>query len=123
MRGTPDVAYSMHVACLHSTAGRHVIYDVWFRHVAHLIVYHLLEPSWHSWTAAWLLMPLLYYAIIPDELHWLLDLAVRLACCLYFTIQKQSAGSKRALVAPGVYSHEPGTHDPGQLQCNIGSCL
>lgn len=81
--------------------------------VAHLILYHLLEPSWHSWTSAWLLMPLFYYAIIPDELHWLLDLAVRLSCWLVFRIQKQPAPDKRVPLAPGVFSAVPRTQSRG----------
>ncbi|KAK9862017.1 hypothetical protein WJX84_011422 [Apatococcus fuscideae] len=81
--------------------------------VAHLILYHLLDFSWHSWTTAWLLMPLFYYAIIPDELHWLLDLVMRMSCWMVFRLQKQPAAAKRVLVAPGIYGHVPGQKSVG----------
>ena len=58
-------------------------------------------------------MPLFYYAIIPDELHWLLDLAVRLSCWLVFRLQKQQVPDRRVLVAPGVYGHVPHVELPG----------
>lgn len=88
-------------------------YAACVQRVAHLILFHLLEPSWHSWTSAWLQMPLFYYAIIPDELHWLLDLAVRLSCWLVFRLQKQSAPEKRVSLAPGVYTAVPRTQSKG----------
>ena len=59
------------------------------------------------------MMPLFYYAIIPDELHWLLDLAVRLSCWLVFRLQKQPAPDKRVPLAPGVFSAVPRTQSRG----------